>query len=177
METLEQTEKISTRSTGVRYGLILAVISIAYFVILNVAGVSMQGPAGWAGYVFTAVVIFLAHKYFKENGNGYMSIGQGVGISFWAGLVSSLLSSIFTYVYIKFVDATFLENIQQTQMEDMQKRGMSEDQIEQAMQMASAFTTPEMIAVFGIIFGIIGAIIIGLIVSLFTKKNDPDMAV
>lgn len=177
METLETTEQLSTRSVGVRYGLILAVISIAYFVILSVAGIAMEGAASIPSYLFIAVVVFLAHKYYKENGNGYLSIGQGIGIAFWTGLISSLVSSAFTYIYIKFIDASFMENLRNTQIENMQEQGMSEEQIDQAMQFAGAFMTPEMIAVFGIVGGIIAAIIIGLIISLFTKKSDPDMAV
>lgn len=175
--TQQAAEKVTTRSVGIRYGLMMAVLSIAFFVIMNVAGLDMQGPVGYLGWLITAVMLFLAHKYFKEEGDGFMSIGQGVGISFWAGLVSSVISSCFTYVYIKFIDSGFMEAIKDKQIQSMQERGMSDEQIDQAMKFASAFSSAEAIFIFGIVFGIIGAIIIGLIVSLFTKKNNPEMAV
>jgi hypothetical protein len=173
MET-QESEKISTRSVGIRYGLMLAVISIAFFVIMNVAGIDMQGPVSYLSWVFSGVILFLAHKYFKENGDGYMTIGQGVGIGFWAGLLSSITSSIFTYVYIKFIDTGFMDAIKDKQIESMQERGMSEAEIDQAMKFASAFSTPEAIMIFGIVFGIIGAIVISLLISIFTKNVNPE---
>ena len=172
-----QSEKVTTRSAGIRYGLIMAVLSIAFFVIMNVAGLDMQGPVGYLGWVITAVMLFLAHKYYKEQGDGYMSIGQGVGIGFWAGTISSVISSIFTYVYIKFIDDSFLQTIKDKQLEAMEKQGLSDEQIEQSMKIAGAFTSPEAILGFGIVFGIIAAVIIGLLVALITKKNNPDLEV
>jgi len=169
--------KVTTRSAGIRYGLMMSVLSIAFFVIMQVAGLDMQGPIGYLGWVITAVMLYLAHKYYKEEGDGFMTIGQGVGIGFWAGTVSSVISSVFTYIYIKFIDSGFLDAIRDKQIESMQERGMSDEQIEQAMKFASAFSTPEAIFAFGIIFGILGGIIIGLIVSFFTKNNNPDMPV
>lgn len=169
--------KVTTRSAGIRYGLMMSVLSIAFFVIMQVAGLDMQGPVGYVGWVITAVMLYLAHKYYKDEGDGYMSIGQGVGIGFWAGLVSSVISSIFTYIYIKFIDSGFMEAIQDKQIQSMQERGMSDEQIDQAMKFASAFSSAEAIFIFGIVFGILGGVIIGLIVALFTKNNNPEMPV
>ncbi|MEK6783604.1 MAG: DUF4199 domain-containing protein [Bacteroidota bacterium] len=176
-EQNEQTEKVTTRSAGIRYGLMMSVLSIAFFVIMNVAGLDMQGPVGYLGWAITAAMLFLAHKYYKEQGDGFMTIGQGTGIGFWAGTVSSIISSIFTYVYIKFIDDSFLQAIKDKQIESMQERGMSDEQIEQAMQFAGAFSSPEAIFGFGIVFGIIAGVIIGLLVALITKKNNPDLEV
>jgi len=172
-----QLEKVSTRSAGIRYGLMMAVLSIAFFMIMNVADLDMQGPVGYLSTVITAAMLFLAHKYYKDEGDGFMTIGQGVGIGFWAGMVSSVISSIFTYVYVKFIDDGFLQAIKDKQIESMQERGMSDEQIDQAMQFAGAFSTPEAILGFGIVFGIIGGVIIGLLVALFTKKSNPDLVV
>lgn len=168
----------TTRSVGVRYGLFLGVFSIAYFLVLSVLNVNMSSGLGkWASTPVSALIIFLAHKYFKDNRDGFMSYGQGVGIGFWAGLVSTILSTVFMYIYIKFIDATFIEGILRQAEEDMLAKGQSQAQIEQAMPYVEMFTTPEMIAGFGLIFGIIGAVIIALIVSIFTQKQPPRQTV
>lgn len=169
----QETTPVTTRSAGIRYGLIGAVVSIAYFVVLQVAGVDSNGPAQWLNYVFAAAFIFLAHKYYKDNGDGFMDYSQGVGISFWVGLVSSVISSIFMYVYIKFIDSTFMDKIRDQQITQMQEKGMSDEQIEQAMKYAEMFSSPEIILVFGIIGGIIVSVVIGLIVSAITQKKRP----
>ncbi|MEZ4973556.1 MAG: DUF4199 domain-containing protein [Cyclobacteriaceae bacterium] len=165
----------TVRETGIRYGLILGVISIAYFVILSVAGADMSGGiARWSGLVFTIIVFFLAHKYFKDNGDGFMSYGQGVGIGFWTSIVSSVISSAFTFIYIKFIDDTFMEMIRNNEIEKMQEKGMSDAQIEQAMGFAEAFMSPTAIVVFGVIGGIIIGVICALIVTIFTQKANPN---
>lgn len=174
----EQMPAPTTRQTGMRYGLILGVISIAYFVILNVAGVDMtQGPGRWGGLVFTIIIFVLAHKYFKESGDGYMSYGQGIGIGFWTTLVSSVISSIFTFVYVSFIDSTFVENMKQQQIEQMQERGMSDAQIDQAMGFAEMFMSPTAMLIMGIVGGVIIGLIIALIVTIFTQKANPEPAV
>lgn len=168
---------LTTRAVGMRYGLIGGIISIAYFLILNLAGINMtQGYWNWVGYLITAVVIFMAHKQYKESGEGFMSYGQGIGIAFWIGLISAVLSSIFTYIYIKFVDTSFIDMIKDKQIEGMEAKGMSDAEIDQAMKIASMFMTPEAMLIMGLVFGIIGTIIIGLIVTIFTQKKAPEQA-
>jgi tetrahydromethanopterin S-methyltransferase subunit G len=174
----EPIEKQTTMQTGIRYGLILGVISIAYFVTLSALGVSMtEGFGRWGGLVFTIAIIFLAHKYFKENGDGYMSIGQGVGIAFWTSAISAVISNVFTFIYVKYVDEGFIQALKDQQYDQFVEQGMSDAQIDQAMEMSAAFMTPTMIAVFGLVGGIIIGLIIGLIISLFTQKKNPQAIV
>jgi hypothetical protein len=170
------TPTLSTRSVGIRYGIIMGVISIAYFVILNTLGVDItQGPASWFRYVYGAILIFLAHKYYKDNGTSYMSYGQGIGISFWMGLLASVISSVFTYIYVKFIDTAFIQQILDKTREGMEEKGnLTDAQIDQAMSMTAKFMTPESMVIFGLIFGIIGTIIIALIVTIFTQKKSPE---
>jgi len=167
-------EKVTTRGAGVRYGLFLGGISIVSFLVMAISGMRPDGPGRWISVVFSFVLIYLAHKYYKDNGDGFMTIGQGVGIGFWAGLVSSVLSSVFMYIYVKFIDSGFIDMIKETQLEEMQKRGMSEEQIDQAMKIAGMFTSAEAIFVFGLIGGVIFGIGIGLLVAFFTQKKNPD---
>ena len=57
---------VTTRSAGIRYGVIGGLVSIVYFLVLTTAGVDMsQGVGRWAGLLITIAIIFLAHKYFK----------------------------------------------------------------------------------------------------------------
>lgn len=166
------TASVTTRSVGIRFGLIGGVISIAYFLVLVVAGVNMaQGYWNWIGYIITIILLFFAHKQFKENTDGFMSYGQGISIAFWMGLIAAVISSIFTYIYVKFIDTSFTQMIHDAQVEAMEAKGMPEEQIEQAMKFASMFTTPEALLIMGLIFGVIGTIIIGLIVTIFTQKK------
>jgi hypothetical protein len=171
-------EQVTTRSVGIRFGLFLALASIAFFLIMIVAGIDMmQGPARYGTWVFYFAFIFLAHKNFKENGNGFMSYGQGLGITFWIALVSSVIGSIFTWVYVKYIDSGFIQQMMDKQEEAFVAQGMSQEQIRAAMDMTAKFMTPEMMLVFGIVGGLAIIMIVGLIVTAFTKKNSPDMPI
>lgn len=178
METqVNTTPDVTPRSAGIRFGLIGAVISIAYFVILNVAGLDItRGFWSVLGYAITAALIFFAHKYYKENGDGFMVYSQGIGIAFWLGLVSGAISSVFTYLYIKFIDTSFIEAIQDKQIEAMQQQGMQAEQIDKAIEISSMFMTPEAFFIMGLIGAIIASVIIGLIVTIFTQKKNPEPA-
>jgi len=175
MEETSTTATVSTRSVGIRYGLIMGVIGIALFVVFIAADVDIQGPARWLNVLVLAVMIFLAHKYFKDNGDGFMTIGQGTGIGFWMCLVSSSISSVFTYVYVKFIDAGFIQQMMDKTREGMEEKGtMSEEQVDQAMSITSKFMTPEMMLIFGMVFGILFGVLIALVVGLFTQRKNPE---
>ena len=174
----EQTAPVTTRSVGMRYGLIMALIAILYFVVMNVAGVDMtQGIGRWGSFLFYIAIIVLGQKNYKDNGNGFISYGEGMGITFWISLITSVISSIFTYVYIKFIDSGFVKQMMEKQEEAMADRGMSQDQIDQAMKIASKFMTPEMLFVFGLIGGFLMILVVGLIITIFTQKKNPEMPV
>jgi hypothetical protein len=177
MEQEETTLNVTPRQAGIRYGLIAAVISIAWFLVMSLADFDLQGPAGYFGWVLTVILIVLAHKYYKENGDGYMSFGQGVSIAFWLGLISASIGSVFTYIYVRFVDTGFIEALKDKQIEALEGKGMSDEQIEQAMKIGSMFLSPESMFFMGLIGGIIGAVIFGLIVSIFTQKASPETAI
>jgi hypothetical protein len=174
-ESTNATSPISTRSVGIRYGLFLGVISIAYFMIMNLLGVDMsQGFGRWGGLVFSLAMIFLAHKYFKDNGDGFMSFGQGFGIGFWISLISSAISSVFTYIYVSFIDQSFIQQMLDKVREGMEQKGTPDDQIEKAMEITAKFMTPGSMFIFGIIGGVIMGIICAVVVTLFTQKKSPE---
>ena len=62
----------------------------------------------WAGAAVGIVLFVFAHKYFKDDGNGFMSYGQGLGIAFWMALISVLITGLFTLAYLKLLDNTHL---------------------------------------------------------------------
>lgn len=173
MET-EETSTVTTRSVGIRYGLIAAVVGIAIMVTFSTLKIDSSGPIGWSTYLVYAGLVFLAHKYFKENGDGFMSIGQGIGTGFWMGLISSLISAPFTFIYLKFIDSGMIEMAMEKQREGMAAQGMDEATIDQTMEMSSAFMSPAIFAGAGFIGGIILFTIIAVIVSLFTQKKNPE---
>lgn len=172
------TPQVTTRSAGVRYGLIMAIISIFMFIGMDVAGVDQtSGIARWLGIPVFLVVLYLAQKYYLDNGDGFMSYGQGIGITFWFSLVSVAIYIVFFYVYIKFVDSSFIETVKQGQIDKMTEQGMSDEQIDRAMGFASAFMSPEMMALFGFLGAMFFDMLCGILLTIFTQKKNPEPSI
>ena len=167
---------VSTRSVGIKYGLFMGVVGIAYFVILEMAGLSSsEGVWRWLSFIYIFAFLYLGQKAFIDNGNGFMTYGQGMGITFWEALISSLISSVFTFVYVSFIDKELIPKAIEKARQGMEEKGtMSDEQIDQAMAMTSSFMTPVSFFIFGLIFGIIFIMIAGLIVSAITQKRNPN---
>jgi hypothetical protein len=70
------------------------------------------------------------------------------------------------------------DTIKENQLKAMQEKGgMSDEQIDQAMEISGKFMTPEVFLGTGFFFGIIGVLVIGLIVTIFTQKKNPEAIV
>ncbi|MEQ9377340.1 MAG: DUF4199 domain-containing protein [Imperialibacter sp.] len=171
-------QQVTTRGVGMQYGVIVGIIMIIYGTLLQVSGLALEYQSlSYINYIFLGVVIYLAHKKFKEDGDGFMSYGQGLGIGFWISLIGGVISMVFSYIYMSFIDSTIMEQAMDKARYDMEEKGMSDAQIDQAMSITEKFMTPEMIFVMGIIGTLIFGFILSLIVSAITKKTDPQLEV
>ena len=172
-------DKVTVSQIGLKYGIIIGLVFIVYGMILEFMGLELETQQyfGYLNYVLLVVVIVLAHKAFKEGGDGYMSIGQGLGIGTLISLVGGAISGVFSYIYIKFIDDSMLTKIKDLQIEKMEEQGMDDAQIEQAMEIAGKLMSAEMIPVWAILGMLFIGFILSLIVSLFTKNANPTLEV
>ena len=172
METETSTEKPSTRAVGLRFGLFNALAGVLLFAIA--VTMNLNPFKGWFSWIGTAIgigLVILAHKQYKDNGDGYMEYGQGVGIGFWMG-VAATLSIPFLFVYLTYVDGAPFELFLQQQEDDMISKGTPDNIVETSITWTRKLFWP--IALFG---GVLGFTIYALIVSIFTKKSNPEMPV
>lgn len=166
-------DKVTVSQIGLKYGIIMGLIFVVYTLILQITAYTTNPWLASVTFLLLIVGFVLAHNAFKAGGDGYMSIGQGIGIGMLISLIGGVLSSIFSYVYIKFIDDSSIARAMDLQIEKFEKSGMDDAQIEQTMEMASKFSTPEMQLGMGIIVVLIVGFILSLIVSLFSKKANP----
>jgi len=159
----------TVRSVGLKYGAILAIVNIVFFLILALTGHAFENQWGWLGLIFSIAVLFLAHKNFKDEGDGFMSYGQGVGIGFWISLLSVIVGGLFTYTYANIIDPATMDIFYEKQYEGMQEKGMGEEQIEMAVSWTKKLFWPLYVC-FGIFFGVL----VALIVTIFTQKKSPE---
>ena len=169
----QELERSSVKSVSIKWGLILGVILIAFGLIIQMAGLIGNQGVSMITYVFVIAAIYMAHKAFKDDGDGFMSYGQGLGIGTLTVLIGSVVSSIFSYINMKFIDTTILDSVKEMQYEKMMEQGMSDAEIERAMDMSASFMTPEFVVIMAIVATVFFGFILSLIVSAITKNQNP----
>ncbi len=162
------------KSVAFKWGLINGVIGIASFIIYDMLDLVGESWVGFIGSAIFIVLLVMAHNEFKKEGDGYMSYGQGLGLGTLASLVSALISSIFTFIYVSFINTALPGLLLEKQIQSMEESGQPQSQIDQAMPFLEMTTSPTAMLIFGVVFGVFFGFIISLIVSIFTKNQDPE---
>lgn len=166
----ETKEKVTALSVGSKYGLFSALAGVIIFLIAVVLDLNpMQGAASWFSIGVSIVLLVLAHKNFKDSGDGFMSYGQGMGVAFWYTIVGSLISILVMFVYMNFIDTAAMENVFEQQALKMEEQGQPQEAIDMAMEWTKKLFWP-----FAIGGSIIGGMVIALIVTIFTQKKSPE---
>jgi hypothetical protein len=167
-------QNVTVTSTAIRYGLIVGLICVIYSFILAMMDETMNRGLSAISYLFIIAGMVMAFKYFKSHNSGYMTYGQGLGIGLIMSLIAGLLTSIFMYIYIKFIDSEMMNRAMEMQRVEMEERGMDDAQIDQAMEIAGRFSSPELMIVFGTLGFVIIGFIIALIVAAIMKNARPE---
>jgi len=163
-------------NVSLKYGLVSAVIGIVLFVVRAV----IDGNPFGKNPIFTVisiaigvVVIVLAHREFKNNGNGYMSYGQGFKIGFMVTLVSFLISGVFTLIYTNLIDTTVMDTFYDSQRAEMEAQGtMNDEMIETAISWTKKLFWPMFL-----IMGLFSGVLLGALVPIFTQKRNPEPSI
>jgi hypothetical protein len=161
-------------SVALKYGLFGALASVVFTAILLISGVKVSGWIGSLGYIILIAFMVIAMKEYKSQNNGYMSYGQGLGIGTLVALAFGVLGGVFMFIYTSFIDTNYTSNLMDEQRIELEERGMSDEQIEQAITMGESFSSPAMMVVWSIVGYLIIGFIISLIVSAVMKNNRPE---
>lgn len=171
---MEETKDVSLKSVAIKYGFINGLVGVILFTVIDMAGLSTNAVAPWIGFVVMAVLMFLAQKEFIKGGDGFMNYGQGLGLGTLMSVVSGVISSIYTFIYVSYINTAYFENMKELQIVKLEEQGMSDAQIEQTMQMMDSFSGPVPTAIFGILGTVFFGFLIALIVSAIAKKSRPE---
>jgi len=173
-------------SSALKSGLIIGVVSIVVFIIMYVADIK---PVGIMMPILIMIVslaisitilVFLFKKYRTLLG-GFISFRDAFLYCLIALVIGLLVSTIFTFLFIHFIEPDYYKNIMDAQKVWMENylsgKGLSEEQMaqtldkidEQAASMGSISSTLK-----NLLGGVIVSGIIALIVGAIMKKK-PDV--
>lgn len=155
---------------GTILGLVLIVVSLITFLIGDYESKIMQ----YVSWVIIIAGLAWSIKSFRDKDRGgVLSYGGVLGIGTMTSVVFGILTCVFTYIYLKFVDDSMILFIwEQTEMEMSQNREMTREQMETAMTYSKMFTSAGAISIFAFLANVIMGFIISLILGIFMKKEE-----
>ncbi len=173
---------VSPRSTGIRYGFIAALITIALAMTFHVTGMtdysSQNSAMNWISSLLSYAVIIgalvLAMKKYREDLGGYLTFGQGFTTGFWAILIIAIVSAVWSFLFFSFIAPDVIDTMIETARDQMaEQQGMSEEQIEQAMQFTSWMMSPVALTFLAAIGTLIMGVIFDLIIAAIMQRKPP----
>ena len=158
--------------TTLGYGVILAVVVIIFSLLMFVLDVDRQSSLNYLSYVIVlAGIIIFQLNYRNKYLGGYISYGKAFTVGLLTIVYFSILISIFTYIFFVYIDPGAIEEGMRIAEEKMLERGMSDQEIDQAMKMAERFQSPAMFTFWALLGNIVIGAILSLITAIFVKKE------
>lgn len=166
----------NSKSFIINNGVILGVLGVLISVLNYALGTHLDphwSSSLGSGIFFIGLIVLGINQFKKANG-GFLSWGQGVKIGVGVAIVAALISVIYNYIFISFIEPDFMNQIMEVQNQKFLDQGMSQEQIEAANAMTEKFKSPLITAAFGIIGSAIGGFIVAAIAAAIMKKSEEE---
>jgi|SRR6478736_5904102 len=168
--------------TKFTYAVILTIVGAVMRLLMYFTGFETEKLAtgqyfGWLGFVLMVVILFLGIKAVREEAPGkYMSYGKGLGAGVLISLYSSLMSAVYNFIHLKFINTQFADYQMEIIHAKWEKAGMSSAQMDQAEGVTRMMMGPTVQAGFTIFFGVCIGLIVSLIIAAILKRPAPESA-
>ena len=172
-----ETKPRSLFNNSLIYGLLTGAVSIVFSILTYILDVPFKSPLMYFSLVILlAGIIYGTFQYRNGYLGGYISFGKAFLSGFIIVLAATVLSSLYSFVFLTFIDPGYLEKIIQQTLEQteakMADKGVSADQMEPALAMTRKFMSPIIMMIFGILTSAFFGAILSLIAAPFLKKED-----
>ena len=157
METLA----VNPTKIATKWALIYVAVSIVITYTFQFLSIDQNSAAKYIGYLPFIAFCVLAQNEYKDQLGGFLTFGQGFSVGFRYALFSGLVLAIFVYVYLQFLSPDVLVKSMEGQQTVMADKGMSQEQIDKAMEMGTKYGP-----IFGAVATAIGSLILGSIIAL-----------
>jgi uncharacterized membrane protein (DUF485 family) len=123
--------------------------------------------------------IYLSIIAFRDKHlDGTITYGKAFSAGFYTGLIASIIGSIFTVIYVQYIDTELIANILILAEEGMLESNpdMTNEQIDQALSITEMITSPIMMGVMGFILNVLLSAALSLFIAIFAKRENKNIA-
>jgi len=157
---------------ALNWGLIVGIVLIIYSIIMYFLDLSLEKWVSWVSYILLIAGIVYSTIQYRDNVlGGSINYTQALGFGVLVSLFASILGAIYSYVFFTFIDPDFIGEIIEMAQEKMLDQGLTEEQVEQAMEMQKGFMKPWIMVLIYIPTLTFMGFIFSLITSIFLKKE------
>lgn len=166
-----QFEKTPDNNNYIRFGLMSALIIILTSLVFYFTDTTYAPWAKWISGLLMFGLLIVSLKFIADSYDK-ISFGKLFGMGFKMTLIITVISLIYMAVYMNFLEPDFLGKVMQVSREAMEKKGtLSEEQIDNALEISKKFMNPTFMLIMSAISSIIMGSIYSLIGSAIFKKE------
>ena len=100
-----ENEHKSVSANALMYGAITGAVLIVYSLLMYILNLYMNSTLGYVSYVILiGGMVWGTFQYRKLCPNGFLSYGKAFTSSFLIGLIASVISIIYFFFYIKYIN-------------------------------------------------------------------------
>lgn len=171
-------EKKSAFGPSILPGIYLGVSLVLFSLITFLLDVDIQSPIKYVSWLILAAGLFWAIISFRDKQmGGFIDYKGAFSSGFYTGLIASIIAGLFMFVYVQYIDPGIIDQILlETEATLEQNPNMSDEQIEQALEMTESFTSPILMSVFGFLGNLVASTVLSLIIAIFAKRENKEIA-
>ena len=166
---------MNTKNTHIPYGFITGIIMAVVSILLYVMGMAFKPWAQYITYIpFLTGIILNANAFSKAN-DGFVTFGQVFSSCFKACAIITLVTLVWSFISLAVFPEMVDKGMEAARQKIAAKGNMSDEQIDQALEMTKKYFKLFMVA--GVVFG---TMFIGAIFSLVgaaVAKKDKNAAI
>lgn len=157
---------------ALKWGLITGVALILYSTVLYTLDLTTNRGMSVIIYVILIGGLVLGMREYRTANAGYMTYGEGMSLGALLSAVAGLLSSVFSVFYTQVIDPGFQARITEQVRDQMESAGnLSDEQVDQAVEMMGKFQSPGLQFLFGVLGTILIGVIFSLVIAAILRKN------
>jgi len=164
----------SAFQASINPGLVMGLTLIVFSLIMYVIGVKYDSKINWLSYLIIIGFLYWSMTTFRDKSlGGFASYGQVFKAGFFTVLISAILTSIFMYIYVVYINPGLLEEVLMNQEEEILARtpDISDEDLEMAMSMVEKFSSPFMMVIWGFLANVIFGTVFSLIIAIFVRRE------
>ncbi len=166
-------QTIEIKDAAIKFGLIGGLAGILISLILFFSNLQYETWAKWLQSLIMLITIFLGVKSIADaHKNRIIPFGILFKSGMFITVSITLISVVYFFVYANFIETDFVNNLLDLSRKQMAERGLSEEQIEQGIELSKKFMSPGIMAVISTFSSLIIGAIVSLISAAVLKKDS-----